>query len=157
MLSRDSEDENLLKICVWTCDMTSRSYFGKMNSTLGSVVPLAMFGFIIHENMLSGFMNVLQSENVPPHLLNVGFCAWGGNPIEYCALVKMNQIWTWVRAHFSALLPFSGNSGSECQQAGQYHLIGLVSPLSAFTKILKHLQRKNGTKAYVWVNSQSMI
>ena len=25
------------------CDMTSRSYFGKMNSTLGSVVPLAMF------------------------------------------------------------------------------------------------------------------
>ena len=24
--------------------MTSRSYFGKMNSTLGSVVPLAMFG-----------------------------------------------------------------------------------------------------------------
>ena len=23
--------------------MTSRSYFGKMNSTLGSVVPLAMF------------------------------------------------------------------------------------------------------------------
>ena len=25
--------------------MTSRSYFGKMNSTLGSVVPLAMFYF----------------------------------------------------------------------------------------------------------------
>ena len=34
---------NLIKICVWTCDMASRSYFGKMNSTLGSVVPLAMF------------------------------------------------------------------------------------------------------------------
>ena len=34
---------NLIKICVWTCDMTLRSYFGKMNSTLGSVVPLAMF------------------------------------------------------------------------------------------------------------------
>ena len=45
MLSQDSEDENLLKICVWTCDMTSRSCFGKMNSTLGSVVPLAMFHF----------------------------------------------------------------------------------------------------------------
>ena len=41
-----------------------------------------------------------------------------------------------------ALLPFSGNSGSECQQAGQYHLIGLVSPLSAFNKILKHCQRQ---------------
>ena len=34
---------NLIKICVWTCDMTPRSYFGKMNSILGSVVPLAMF------------------------------------------------------------------------------------------------------------------
>ena len=33
---------NVIKICVWTCVMTSRSYFGKMNSTLGSVVPLAM-------------------------------------------------------------------------------------------------------------------
>ena len=31
------------QICVWSCDMTSRSYFGKMNPTLGSVVPLAMF------------------------------------------------------------------------------------------------------------------
>ena len=56
MLSRDSEDENLLKICVWTCDMTSRSYFGKQNSTLGSVVPLAMFllsnGFDLADDIL---------------------------------------------------------------------------------------------------------
>ena len=37
---------NLIKICVWTCDMTSRSYFDKMNSTLGSVVPLAMFTYL---------------------------------------------------------------------------------------------------------------
>ena len=42
MLSRDSKDE-FDQICVWTCDITSRSYFDKMNSTLGSVVPLAMF------------------------------------------------------------------------------------------------------------------
>ena len=28
------------------CDMASRSYFGNMNLTLGSVVPLAMFVFI---------------------------------------------------------------------------------------------------------------
>ena len=34
-----------IKICVWACDMTLRGYFGKMNSTLGSVVPLAMFGW----------------------------------------------------------------------------------------------------------------
>ena len=33
----------MIKICLRTCDMTSRSYFGKQNSTLGSVVPLAMF------------------------------------------------------------------------------------------------------------------
>ena len=34
---------NLIKLFVRTYDMTSRSYFGKMNSTLGSIVPLAMF------------------------------------------------------------------------------------------------------------------
>ena len=28
------------------CDMTSRNYFGKQNSTLGFVVPLAMFVFV---------------------------------------------------------------------------------------------------------------
>ena len=49
---------NLIKICVWTCDITSRSYFGKMNSTLGSVVPLAMFlnninFFLKEKNMTS--------------------------------------------------------------------------------------------------------
>ena len=36
MLNRDSEKWNLIKICVRACDM---------NSTLGSVVPLAMFCF----------------------------------------------------------------------------------------------------------------
>ena len=33
-----------------TCDMTSTNYFGKMNSTLGSVVPLAMFLILIDIN-----------------------------------------------------------------------------------------------------------
>ena len=37
--SKDFEFWNLIKICVRTC------YFGKQNSTLGSVVPLAMFSF----------------------------------------------------------------------------------------------------------------
>ena len=32
-----------VEVEVWTCDMTSSSYFDKMNSALGSVVPLAMF------------------------------------------------------------------------------------------------------------------
>ena len=40
--SRDFEDDFDQDLCL-TCDMNSRSYFGKMNSTLGSVVPLAMF------------------------------------------------------------------------------------------------------------------
>ena len=35
--SKDFEFWNLIKICVITC------FFGKQNSTLGSVVPLAMF------------------------------------------------------------------------------------------------------------------
>ena len=34
---------NLSKICVWTCEMTHTSNFGKLNSTLGLVVPLAIF------------------------------------------------------------------------------------------------------------------
>ena len=42
MLSRDSEDEFDQDLCL-NFDMTSSSYFDKMNSTLGSVVPLAMF------------------------------------------------------------------------------------------------------------------
>ena len=33
--------------------MTSRSYFGKMNSTLGSVVPLAMFELLTSIQMIS--------------------------------------------------------------------------------------------------------
>ena len=41
--------------------MTSRNYFGKMNSTLGSVVPLAMFsskGFSKKNNVLHVLINV---------------------------------------------------------------------------------------------------
>ena len=33
----------LVEICVRTCDIPQRSFIGKQNSTLGSVVPLAMF------------------------------------------------------------------------------------------------------------------
>ena len=46
MLSQDSEDEFDQDLCL-NSDMTSRSYFDKMNSTLGSVVPLAMFSSLI--------------------------------------------------------------------------------------------------------------
>ena len=40
--SKDFEFWNLIKICVRNC------FFGKQNSTLGSVVPLAMFRYEIH-------------------------------------------------------------------------------------------------------------
>ena len=46
---------NVIKIYVWTSDMTSRSYFGKMNSTLGSVLPLAMFQILIQEDFFFEF------------------------------------------------------------------------------------------------------
>ena len=35
--------DDLIQFCVWSCDITKISYFGRPNSTLGSVVPLAMF------------------------------------------------------------------------------------------------------------------
>ena len=49
---------SLTKICVWTCDMTPIGYFGKMNSTLGSVVPLAMFFFKITEQFKWRLINI---------------------------------------------------------------------------------------------------
>ena len=44
--------------------MTSRSYFGKMNSTLGSVVPLAMFNNCISHPGLS-FISFQMKFNYP--------------------------------------------------------------------------------------------
>ena len=46
MLNQDSEDEMWSRF-VFELDLTSKSYFGKMNWTLGSVVPLAMFLFFL--------------------------------------------------------------------------------------------------------------
>ena len=43
---------NFSKICARTHYMASRSYFGKLNSTLGSAVPLAMF-YIWNWNSIS--------------------------------------------------------------------------------------------------------
>ena len=43
---------NLINICSLTCVMIQTSYFGKLNSTFGSVVPLAMF-LILFKNLLT--------------------------------------------------------------------------------------------------------
>ena len=48
--SKDFEFWNLIKICVRTC------FFGKQNSTLGSVVPLAMFMTDMAAYMRGGMM-----------------------------------------------------------------------------------------------------
>ena len=52
---------NLSKLCVRTHDMTSRSYFGKMNSTLRSVVPLAMFLL----SLLIGLLCLMRILSLP--------------------------------------------------------------------------------------------
>ena len=43
--------------------MTSTSYFDKMNSTLGSVVPLAMFLSYVS---VSGLLHILRDNNNSP-------------------------------------------------------------------------------------------
>ena len=42
--------------------MTSRSYFGKMNSTLGSVVPLAMFIFMCAKDNMKRVEGIVLCE-----------------------------------------------------------------------------------------------
>ena len=64
-------------ICVWTCDVTSKSYFGKMNSTLGAVVPLAMFVILspfwkkvlvdcAAQGQSIGWQTTMQTNHTPP-------------------------------------------------------------------------------------------
>ena len=50
--------------------MTSRNYFGKMNSTLGSVVPLAMFVFVFafEFDVLYLSSNIISHHAPPCHL-----------------------------------------------------------------------------------------
>ena len=62
---------NLIKIYVWTRDMTKTSYFGKLNSTLRFVVPLAMFTDII-----SAFNQILEKE---VWSYKITFSLWEGN------------------------------------------------------------------------------
>ena len=57
--------------------MTSRGYFGKMNSTLGSVVPLAMF-------ILTGFGGGQRSKDMMRRSLRSGFGFVHGNAKQNC-------------------------------------------------------------------------
>ena len=64
---------NLIKICVWTCDMTKRSYFGNQNSTLGSVVPLAMFHLSFLQKNLLFVTHLTVCRCEPCHLVMIVF------------------------------------------------------------------------------------
>ena len=66
---------NLIKICLRTCDVIKKSYFGKQNSTLGSVVPLAMFSL---------FNTVPKSHPLMfwPPTINNSVVRWTGLPWE---------------------------------------------------------------------------
>ena len=61
--SKDFEFWNCIKICVRTC------FFGKQNSTLGSVVPLAMFLaimsgiYVLFGVLFTGLNNVAVYQN----------------------------------------------------------------------------------------------
>ena len=76
-----------MPICVWTCDMTSRSYFGKINSTLGSVVPLAMF--INKEDTKTIIANQLEGI-----LIGLAMFLWHHNIISIveCSVVLLSTL-----------------------------------------------------------------
>ena len=56
--------------------MTSRSYFGKMNSTLGSVVPLAMFLQILEIFFLFLTLQPLEVRSPSEKGLFLNLCYW---------------------------------------------------------------------------------
>ena len=122
MLSRDSEDE-MWNIYVWTCDMTSRSYFGKMNSTLGSVVPLAMF-FVtrpVDEWMVgwnrtttteaSGLLKITPVALISRGLLqDRGMSSSENNDLWMILKLTRNLTRSWFRLAWSPTLLSSGRS-----------------------------------------------
>ena len=84
-------------ICVWTCDMTSRGYFGKMNSTLGSVLPLAMF---LQDPFpksdiwkIPATWNLSKRPDWNPKSKEAAFTDWGpgqpnGRAVQNCACLR---------------------------------------------------------------------
>ena len=84
----------LMKICVRICDMTSRRYFGKQNSTLGSVVPLAMFFKFVFSWLLQKRIKGSASESELHTSKEVGCPSTNGETITE------RQQWLW-RTHYS--------------------------------------------------------
>ena len=68
--------------------MTSRSYFGKMNSTLGSVVPLAMFKSHSFNGPLIRVKNIAVRERGSKVVLDLGV-AYNGDAFLGVSLMKV--------------------------------------------------------------------
>ena len=51
--------------------MTKISYFGKHNSTLGSVVPLAMFGNVFGFNVMDSYFSLLNLSFVENYHISI--------------------------------------------------------------------------------------
>ena len=111
------------KICVWTCDMTSRSYFFKMNSTLGSVVPLAMF-FVTRpvDEWMVGWNRTTTTEAsgllkiTPVALISRGLLQYTGmsssenNDLWKILKLTRNLTRSWFRLAWSPALLSNGRS-----------------------------------------------
>ena len=81
----------LIKICLRICDMSLRSYFGKQNSTLGSVVPLAMllynmYHLIIDNKMWKPFKSYSSASFFCVGILSTESFKWG-QEVHYILLV----------------------------------------------------------------------
>ena len=79
--SKDFEFWNLIKICVRTC------FFGKQNSTLGSVVPLAMFRTIIVEDKYSSICDIYSR-----FLQNIEYSSFVSYYNETSIVVQIQQL-----------------------------------------------------------------
>ena len=91
----------MIKICLRACDMIAGSYFGKMNSTLGSVVPLAMFKHneafwyicVPHSSVPEIFLlYYLLSSNVFHFDYFVLYAT--AKSLSYCMLLQIFPRWT---------------------------------------------------------------
>ena len=103
---------NLIKICVWTCDMTSRSYFDKMNSTLGSVVPLAMLTHQVLVKTAILAQNKEGNTSFVAKLLGEDYSVtfWLSYLVALVGTGRQEIIWFWIETKIckqqSILLPF---------------------------------------------------
>ena len=103
---------NLIKICVWTCDMTSSSYFDKMNSTLGSVVPLAMLTHQVLVKTAILAQNKEGNTSFVAKLLGEDYSVtfWLSYLVALVGTGRQEIIWFWIETKIckqqSILLPF---------------------------------------------------